>query len=186
MENRYYKGQLLVAMPNLADPFFSRSVTCLCEHKEEGAFGIVINQTYTDITEKDFFKSLDIECKKEPCDRLIHIGGPVQKFNVFVLHGQPFHWLNCFMVSDTIAMSSTIDILQAVADGSGPENYLIATGCAGWAPGQLEVEMKRNSWITCPLDDQLIFNIPTDEKWEASIRTLGIDPAFIMDGAGHA
>lgn len=186
MNDCFYKGQLLIAMPNLTDPFFSRSVTCICEHKEEGAFGIVISQTHSTITEKDFFESLDIECNKENSDRKIYFGGPVQKYNVFVLHGPPFHWQNCFTISKTLGMSSTIDILQSIASGTGPENYLIATGCAGWAPGQLEAEMKRNAWITCPLDDQLIFHVPAGEKWEMSMKKLGIDPAFIPDGAGHA
>ena len=186
MNDIFYKSQLIVAMPSLADPFFSKSVTCICEHREEGAFGLVINQVYPDITEKDFFKGLDIECMHDRCDEKIHIGGPVQRYNVFVLHGAPFHWTNCIKITPTIGMSSTIDILQAIAAGNGPETYIITTGCAGWGAGQLENEMQRNSWLTCPMDDELIFHVPVDKIWDAAMKKIGIDPMFICNGAGHA
>ena len=186
MKASCYKGQLLVAMPSLMDPFFSRSVTCICEHKEEGAFGIVINQIHENITEKDFFSGLDIEYHQGAGGKNIHCGGPVQRYNVFVLHGEPFYWQNCFSITDMLAMSSTIDILQAIARGDGPEKYLIATGCAGWAPGQLEAEMQKNAWIICPMDEGLLFNTPADERWEVAMGLLGIDPVSIPDGAGHA
>lgn len=182
----YINGQYLIAMPSLGDPFFSKSVTLICEHKKEGAFGIIINQTYPDIDEDLFFEGLNLDYKGGNGKRKIHIGGPVQRNNVFIIHGPPFHWTNTFKIGDNIALSSTLDILQAISENEGPANHLIATGCAGWAPGQLESEMLRNSWITSPLKEELLFNTPVEDRWVKSMRDIGVDPGQLSENFGHA
>ncbi len=182
----FINGQFLIAMPSLGDPFFSKSVTCICEHKKEGAFGIIINQVYPDIDEKLFFEGLNLKYEGHNESKKIHIGGPVQRNNVFVIHGPPFGWTNCFKVTDNIALSSTLDILQAITKNEGPEQHLIATGCAGWAPDQLESEMQRNSWITSPLNEELLFETAVEKRWEISMKLIGIDPHSLSENFGHA
>ena len=182
----FIEGQFLIAMPSLEDPFFSKSVTLMCEHKTEGAFGIIINQALPDFDPKLFFKELNLECRGDGNLKTIHIGGPVQRNNIFVIHGPPFHWLSTYKVTETIALSNTMDILEGIASGYGPQDYLIAAGYAGWGAGQLESEMQRNSWLTCPLDEDLLFRVSVEDRWEAAIRLLGIDPKLLLDNAGHA
>ena len=189
MENTnsvFLKGHMLIAMPGLADPNFAQSVTCICEHSGEGAVGIIVNRLHPFLSGKEVFDELQIDCTPDMESIPIHIGGPVHMGEVFVLHGPPFDWNNSFPVNDHIALSSTIDVLQAISKGEGPASYLIATGCAGWAPGQLESEMLRNSWITCPFDEKLLFDSNVEERWEISIRSIGIDPGLLSENIGHA
>ena len=105
---------------------------------------------------------------------------------IFVLHGPPFGWDGCFVFLPSLAMSNTRDILEAIAIGKGPESFIISMGCAGWGPGQLESEIRKNAWLTCPVVEEIIFDIPIEARWEEALKRMGIDPIFLSDSAGHA
>jgi putative transcriptional regulator len=116
----------------------------------------------------------------------IHIGGPVHIGEIFLLHGPPFDWEGCLMITTSLAMSNTRDILEEVAMGRGPKSFIIALGCAGWGPGQLESEIKQNAWLTSPVFEDIIFEIPIETRWEGALKKIGVEPALLLDTAGHA
>ena len=180
------KGQFLIAMPLLTDPNFYRSVTCMCEHNDNGAMGVTINRVYSALSAKEIFKELKLAYQPAAAEIPIHIGGPVHMDEIFVLHGPPLDWEGCLKISDRLGLSNTLDILQSIALGRGPEDYLIILGCAGWGPGQLEMEIKENSWLTCAGDEEIIFRFPLEARWDAAVKKLGIDPASLSEFAGHA
>lgn len=180
------KGHLLMAMPTLVDPNFSYTVTCMCEHTENGALGIIVNRVHFALTAKDIFEELKIDYIPRMGALPVHIGGPVHIDEVFILHGPPFNWKGCLVITPFLAMSNTRDILEAIALGKGPESVIIALGCAGWGPNQLETEMISNAWLTCPAIKELIFDIDNESKWEKTIRQLGIEPGLLSHTAGHA
>ncbi|HPA14060.1 MAG TPA: YqgE/AlgH family protein [Desulfobacterales bacterium] len=182
----FLKGHLLTAMPALADPNFYQTVTCVCEHTPEGAVGIVVNRINSLISGKDIFDELNIDYSSDAESIKIHIGGPVHLNEIFVLHGPPFEWKGTLMVTSSIALSNTRDILEAIALHKGPECYMIALGCAGWSPDQLESEIKRNVWLTCDASKEIIFELPIETRWEAAMKKMGIDPALLSDKTGHA
>jgi putative transcriptional regulator len=180
------KGQLLTAMPELKDPNFAKSVICVCEQTNVGAMGIVINRIHPGVTGKDLFKELKLDYEPEIGEIPIHVGGPVHLGQVFIMHGPPFGWEGCLRISDTLALSSTIDVLAALALGRGPRAYMVILGCAGWGPGQLEAEILENIWLTAPMSESLLFRWPVNERWDQVMRMMGIDPALLTGTAGHA
>lgn len=180
------KGQFLIAMPMLTDPNFYRSVTFMCEHNDNGAMGVTVNRIYTALSAKEIFDELKLEYQPSSAEIPIHIGGPVHMDEIFVLHGPPLEWEGCLKINDRLGLSNTLDILRAIALGRGPDDFLIILGCAGWAPDQLEMEIKQNSWLTCPGDEEIIFRKPVETRWEAAVKKLGIDPASLSEFAGHA
>ncbi len=180
------KGHFLLAMPGLADPNFSMTVTCICEHTPLGSVGLIINRFYSTVSGKDIFKELNLECTPDLGSIPIFIGGPVHINEIFVLHSPPFDWEGCFMVTPSLAMSNTIDILESISMGKGPNSFLICLGCAGWGPQQLESEIKENSWITNPASEEIIFDIPVESKWKEAMKQVGIDPTLLSNKAGHA
>ena len=180
------KGQFIIAMPALADPNFHQTVTCISEHNEQGALGIVINRVHALLSAEDIFSELGLETRIDVSKIPVHIGGPVHGDEVFVLHGLPMNFDGCLPVTDMLALSNSLDILAALAKGEGPEMAVIALGCAGWAPGQLDAEMRENAWLTGPADNDIIFRLPVHERWERAIRSLGIDPSLLTGAAGHA
>ena len=180
------KGQLLMAMPGLADPNFYQSVTCLSEHNHNGAMGILVSQVHPDVNGRMIFDELKISATAEAEKIPVHIGGPVHMNEIFVLHGAPFTWGGSMMVAAELALSNSRDILEAIASGNGPEAYLIALGCAGWGPGQLENEIRRNAWINGPYSETVVFQEGVERRWEAALKNIGIDPALLSDTAGHA
>ena len=182
----YLKGYFIMAMPGLMDPNFHRTVTLICEHTREGAMGIIIDRPISNLTGKNIFQELDIAFLQELENLPIHFGGPVHAAEIFVLHGPPFHWEGCLEVSPSFGLSTTIDIIESIAMGKGPENYIIALGCSGWGDGQLESEMKANAWLSGPASADIVFNIPPEQKWMAAIERLGIDPDLLSEEAGHA
>jgi len=182
----FLKGQLLMAMPALADPNFSHTVTCICEHTAGGAVGIVVNRIHPFLSCADVFKELEIECTIDAASAQIHVGGPVHTGEVFVLHGPPFDWEGCLEVTPFLGLSNTKDILEAIARGRSPESFIIALGCAGWGQSQLEMEIMANAWLTCPAESDLIFNSPVESRWEAALRGMGVDPMLLSDEAGRA
>jgi putative transcriptional regulator len=180
------KGQLLIAMPGLNDPNFLLTVTLICEHTQAGAVGIIVNRVHPSLSGKEIFEELNIDCGPKTSSFQIHIGGPVHVDEIFVLHGPPFTWQGCLAVSPFLALSNTMDILNALAAGIGPKSFLISLGCAGWGPGQLEYEIKENAWLTGAVSDEIVFDIPIESRWQAAVRRMGIDPNSLSQTAGHA
>lgn len=180
------KGQFLIAMPSLMDPNFNQTVTCLCEHNENGAIGIVINRVHDQFTCKNLYRELSIEYTENSAKRPVFLGGPVHIGEVFILHGPPFDWEGCLQITSTLAMSNTMDIMRAVAMDRGPESAIIALGCAGWGAQQLESEIRENAWLTCPVSDGIIFEEEIEARWSSAVRKLGIDPGLLTETPGHA
>jgi putative transcriptional regulator len=180
------KGQFLIAMPGLVDPNFFQTVSLICEYNSEGAVGIVINRVHAHLTGEDVFNELGVEYKSGQKPVPIHIGGPVHSNEIFMIHGPPFEWESCLMVTPSLAMSNSRDIIESIAMRRGPDSYIISLGCAGWGPGQLESEIKENAWLTSPVLDEIVFDLLIDARWEASVKRLGIDPALLSATAGNA
>ncbi len=179
------KGQFLIAMPGLSDPFFGKSVICICEHTEEGALGLVINHPHSLIKIKQIFDEFKMDYKKQ-CDSSLFVGGPVQLEEIFVLHGSPFEWQGTLPVTPEVALTNTVDILEALSTGKGPEKYIMTIGCAGWGPGQLEAELLENSWLTTPVVGSVVFDVQPGNQWEEAVKSAGIDPCLLTSTAGHA
>ena len=180
------KGQFLIAMPSMLDFNFSHTVTCMSAHASEGALGIVVNRVIPALTAGSIFRELKIACSPSAASMPIHIGGPVHENEIFILHGKPFSWEGCIKITPTLAMSNTMDLLEAIAKDEGPETCLIALGCAGWGPGQLETEISQNKWLTCAVENRIIFMDDVNTRWHAAVRLLGIDTMLLSDTLGHA
>ena len=180
------KNHFLIAMPNLLDPNFSRSVTLICEHDRNGAIGLVINRPTT-ITLSELFQQLKIECSaSKVADTHVLSGGPVSPENGFVLHRPLGEWENTLNVSNEMGLTTSIDILGAMASGTGPSESIISLGYAGWAAGQLEKELASNAWLTHPADGDMLFQTPHEELWDAAARAIGVDMSLLSHEAGHA
>jgi putative transcriptional regulator len=179
-------NHLLIAMPALDDPNFHRTVALVCQHDEHGAMGLVINRiaeyTLGDLLAQMQIASLDAALLATG----VVAGGPVQTDRGFVLHDDPRAWNSTLRFGAGLAVTTSRDILDAMARGDGPANVLVALGYAGWEAGQLEAEMAQNSWLTVPADDAILFRTPLAERWHAAARALGVDPGNLADYAGHA
>ena len=180
------RGHFLIAMPSLADPNFSQTVTYICESTPEGAVGLVINRVHPELTVGTVFKELNLASVPETEALPLHLGGPVHMEQVFVLHGPPFGWQACRLVTSSIALSNSKDLLEVLARGKGPESFILTLGCAGWGPGQLESEIMANAWLTCPASEVILFDTPVEDRWEQAARLMGIDPNQLSDTAGRA
>jgi len=179
-------NHFLIAMPSLADPNFARSVTLICEHSEEGAMGIVINRL-TDLHLRDIFEQLDIQADKPAAaESVIYLGGPVQNNRGFVLHEPIGKWESTLSVTDTLGVSTSRDILEAIAHNRGPEKFLVTLGYAGWGAGQLEREITENSWLSGPASRDILFELPVEQRWKAAAQLMGIDLTTLSGEAGHA
>jgi putative transcriptional regulator len=185
-ENGYLKGQLLIAMPALLDPNFHQTVTCMAEHNRDGAMGIVVNRVHPQIRAEDIYRELEIPFAPEAGAAPVHVGGPVHSGEIFILHGPPLEWEASLTITPTLAMSNTIDLLKAVAMEKGPSAYLICLGCAGWAPGQLEEEIKQNAWLNGPVEEEILFSLAVEHRWAAAVERLGFHPDLLSGTAGHA
>ncbi len=185
-DERYLTGQLIVAMPNMLDPRFSRTVIYLCAHTDDAAMGLVVNRLIGSITFPDLREQLDIEAGGIDPDIPIHFGGPVESGRGFVLHSTDYRQEGTLQVSDGVSLTATIDILRDMADGRGPQRSLLALGYAGWGRGQLDAEMQSNSWLHVDPDDDLVFDDDLEGKWERAIAKLGFDFSMLSGDAGHA
>jgi putative transcriptional regulator len=182
----FLKGHLLMAMPGLSDPNFAQTITCICEHTEQGAMGIIVNRLHEGLFAKDIFEELSIAWPSDARGAAVHAGGPVHAGEVFVLHGAPLEWEATLPVTTCLGVSNTRDILQAIAGGRGPGEYLISLGCAGWGPGQLEAEIRENAWLTQPAHEDLLFRLPVETRWEEALKRIGVNPLLLSDTPGHA
>jgi len=185
-ESNNLAGHLLIAMPAMMDPNFSRTVTYICEHSEQGALGLVINRPL-DIDLGEIFTQLELEnFDEEIAARPVLHGGPVHMERGFVIHEAEEQWENSTTVNDSIQVTTSRDILVAMASGHGPRRATVALGYAGWGAGQLENEILENSWLSAPANKQIIFETPFADRWQQSAQLLGIDLSTISSEAGHA
>ena len=179
------RDQFLIAMPSLQDGYFAQTVTYICDHNEEGAMGLVINQPI-DLTLDQMLRQLDLDPVADTNRQPIFRGGPVQPEHGFVLHKANAHWTGTRRLGGELALTTSRDILEAMARGEGPEHTLIALGYAGWGPGQLENEIAENAWLVAPSNPGILFQLPPDQRWSAAARLIGIDMNLISQVAGHA
>ena len=166
------KGKFLLAIPGLPDPNFSQTVTCMCEHNEFGALGFIVNKVHPLLTGRELFEDLEIQCDKSVDSLEIYLGGPVQPSGVFVLHGPPFDWNESLRVTETMALSNSRDILEAIALQKGPASFMVILGCAGWGPMQLDNELVDSAWLTCSLSEEIIFSNDTELKYEKALMMI--------------
>ncbi|MCK5546898.1 MAG: YqgE/AlgH family protein [Rhodospirillaceae bacterium] len=182
----YFSGQLLVAMPTMSDPRFSQSVIYLCAHNEDGAMGLVINRAMPEVTFPDLLEQLGIELQDPSAAIRIHSGGPVEEGRGFVLHSPDYVRPSTLVVDGQMALTATIDIVKAIAEGHGPEKSLLALGYAGWGPGQLDSEILENGWLSMAAAPEIVFATDPDGKWAGALHSLGIDALMLSEDAGHA
>jgi putative transcriptional regulator len=180
----------LIAMPSMLDPVFGGTVIYLCEHNANGALGVIVNKV-TDMTVDVLLDRIDLKLEITPRrtfvgNKPVIFGGPVQVERGFVLHAPHGDYSSTMKVTDEIALTTSKDVLEAVAVGKGPERILVSLGCAGWSAGQLEEEIARNGWLTVRADPGILFDLPFEERFAAAIKLLGIDPMMLAGEAGHA
>jgi len=185
-ESGYLTNQFLIAMPNLLDPNFFHSVTYICEHNKNGAMGIVINQP-VDLTLGELISQIGMHpSSTHMMGQSVYRGGPVDTERGFVLHKPLGAWESTLPITEEIGISTSNDIVQAIAEGRGPEQCLVALGYAGWGAGQLEQEMVDNAWLSGPSDSRIIFETKVEQRWEAAAKLLGVDINQMTGDSGHA
>jgi putative transcriptional regulator len=186
VENVNLTGHFLIAMPAMTDPYFAKSLTFICEHNKDGAMGVVINRPI-DMTLDALFEQIDLDLNDNPIAvEAVHFGGPVQIDRGFVLHKPAGEWQSTIAINENTALTTSKDILEAVANGNGPEKILVTLGYAGWSAGQLEDEMSHNAWLSVKAADTVIFDLPSTEKLNAAMSLLGVDFSQLSEEAGHA
>jgi putative transcriptional regulator len=182
---RFLSGKLLLAMPGIGDPRFERAVIAMCVHDENGAVGIGIGHQRAGIGVRGLLEQLGLDAGRAADGPVLH-GGPVEPGRGFVLHSDDWGGQDTIQVVGLGALTGTIDVLKAIAEGKGPSRYLIALGYAGWGDGQLDEEMTRPGWFTAEGRREILFETPTAERWEATFKAEGIDPRLLDSGAGAA
>lgn len=178
-------NQLLIALPALADPNFARTVALICQHDDDGAMGVLLNRA-SEYTLGDVLAQMQIETDDEALrNQIVLAGGPVHPERGFVLHDGG-EWDSTLAIADNLNLTTSRDILEAMAKGQGPAQVIVALGCAGWGAGQLEHELGENSWLTAPADAELLFDLPLEARWQAAAGRIGVDMTRMADYAGHA
>jgi putative transcriptional regulator len=185
-QDGYLTGQLLIAMPNMRDPRFARTVIFVCAHNADGAMGLVVNRLVGSVTFPDLLEQLEIEVGKISQEIRVHFGGPVESGRGFVLHSGDYSHDSTLKVAGEMALTATVDILNDIANDRGPRCSLLALGYAGWGPGQLDSEIQANGWLHVAPDESLVFDDDLDSKWERAIAKLGVDVSLLSGEAGHA
>ncbi|MFA5912513.1 MAG: YqgE/AlgH family protein [Burkholderiales bacterium] len=176
----------LIAMPNMVDPYFAKSLTYICEHNDQGALGVVVNRPI-DLSLQALFERINLKLEpRELHDIPVYFGGPVQTDRGFVLHKPVGEWHSTLNVRDNLGLTTSKDILEAVGKGGGPAKMLVTLGYSGWAAGQLEHELGQNAWLTVEAGEQIIFDLPAEEKLPAAMELLGVDFANLSEDTGHA
>ena len=185
-DDGYLAGQLLVAMPQMLDERFAKTVIYMCAHSEGGAMGLVVNKVMENIDFPDLLDQLGLSAPPTGEDIRVHFGGPVESGRGFVLHSADYVQDATMVIDEAIAMTATTDILRDIAEGDGPRNSLLALGYAGWGPGQLDTEIQANGWLSVPADDELVFNSDPKSVWQDALAKMGIDVSMLSGDAGHA
>ena len=182
----YLTGQFLLAMPHMQDPRFEKTVIYICGHDVNVAMGLVINKHLGDLTLKGLLEYLNISQESIKRDLPIYFGGPVDTGRGFVLHSDDFSHPGTVLIGSHIALTATIDVLQSIAEGDGPQHCLLAMGYVGWEPGQLDAELHSNKWLQIKADSDILFKTPVEKKWEMTIAKLGISPEVLSEDFGQA
>ncbi len=185
-EGDYLAGQVLIAMPSMQDPHFAHAVICVCAHTREGAMGILLNRPIANLSFDDLLKQLSLQPVPPQRRIRMHSGGPVDGSRGFVLHTADWTSDQSLQVTEDLALTASVDILKAIAEGGGPRQGILALGYAGWRPGQLEAEIQRNAWLSVPADEALVFGPEHEGKWRLAMAKLKVDPLLLSDAAGHA
>jgi putative transcriptional regulator len=187
-DSGYLTNQLLIAMPTMGDPNFSQTVALICDHSAQGALGIILNKPLP-MRMSEIFEQLEIEIEIEEgplIERHVLRGGPMQTDRGFVVHPACGEWDSTLKVSDSIHVTTSRDILAAMARGKGPEEAVVALGYAGWDGGQLEDEIRANAWLCAPVEAGIIFDLPFESRWHAAARLLGVELSRISSISGNA
>ena len=180
-------GKLLIAMPGMGDTRFEKSVIYLCAHSDDGAMGLIVNKPAHELSFSALLRQLDIPQSDKSTDIRVHFGGPVEHGRGFVLHSRDYEGSDSTLtVDDRFGMTATIDILEALAGGSGPQSSLLALGYSGWGPGQLETEILQNGWLTADASPEIVFSRDNRAKWGRALKSIGIDPLMLSASAGRA
>lgn len=180
-------GKLLIAMPGIGDKNFDKSVVYVCSHSEDGAMGLIVNKPSIDLKLSDLFKQLSIAPQSIVPSETVHIGGPVEHGRGFILHGCDYEAKDSSInVTDKISMTASLEILEDISKGKGPNKYLLSLGYSGWGPGQLEAEIQANGWLICDTPDEFLFNIHDDEKWDVALKEIGIESGMLSTMGGSA
>jgi putative transcriptional regulator len=179
-------GHLLIAMPQMEDHRFVRSVVFLCAHNAEGAMGLVLNKLVGSLTLPELLEKLSIPATGMQGMPRVHFGGPVEAARGFVLHSADYKEAGSLEVGENLALTATLDILRAIGRGEGPNKSLLALGYAGWGPGQLDGELQQNGWLHVASDDDILFDDDLDGKWTRALGKLGVDLSMLSSDAGHA
>lgn len=179
-------GWLLIATPTLAKSIFEKSVVYICAHNETGAMGLLVNSVISDISSHDILEQLNIPKSQINLLPTVHLGGPIEASRGFILHTNDYINESSQLISQNIALTSDIDMLQDITKGGGPNKSLLALGYAGWSPGQLEDEIATNNWLTVPANEDIVFNTANNKKWTKSNELLGIAPYQLTDVIGNA
>jgi putative transcriptional regulator len=182
----HFTGMLLVAMPGMPDPRFSKSVVYVCAHSAEGAMGLVVNQAAGNVTFPAVMGQLGIEPAEGADDTPVHVGGPVESSRGFVLHSPDYVLESTLVIDKDFALTATVDVLRAIAEGGGPERRVLALGYAGWEAGQLDAEIQGNGWLLAPADPEIVFDRDNETKWLRALHAIGVDPSLLSSTAGHA
>ena len=182
----YLAGQLLVAMPQMLDERFVKTVIYMCAHTEDGAMGLVVNKILDDIDFPDLLDQLDLRPSSGGDDIQVHFGGPVEAGRGFVLHSSDYRQEATMVIDEQIALTATTDILRDIAEGDGPKSSLLALGYSGWGPGQLDAEIQANGWLSVDADPGLIFGYDPEKVWQRALAKIGIDVSMLSGDAGHA
>jgi putative transcriptional regulator len=182
----FFTGHLLVAMPQMEDPRFERSVIYLCAHNAEGAMGLVVNRLFEAITFPDLLEQLNIETGPKTDQIRVHFGGPVESGRGFVLHSDDYVRDGTLKVRSGFALTATVDILKAIAAGEGPRRSLLALGYSGWGPGQLESEIAANGWLVVPASPTIVFEHDLEDKWQQALAATGVSVASLSGVSGRA
>ena len=179
-------NHFLIAMPNMADPYFARTLTFICEHDDQGALGVVVNRPI-EMTLGALYDRLSLPLTSQILlNEPVYFGGPVQTDRGFVLHRPLGKWQATLSVRDSVGLTTSKDILEAAGQGAGPQRMLVTLGYSGWAAGQLESEIGQNAWLTVEANEAIIFDIPSEERLPAAMKLLGVDFAKLSEEAGHA
>lgn len=185
-ESGYLTNQLLIAMPAMGDPNFAQTVALVCDHNSQGALGLILNKPLP-MRMAEIFEHLEIELATGPLrERFVLHGGPMQTDRGFVVHRAGGEWDSTMKVSETIHVTTSLDIMAAMAKGQGPEEAVVALGYAGWDGGQLEDEIRANAWLSAPVNSDIIFELPFESRWQAAGRLLGVDLSRISPISGNA
>lgn len=196
----YLQSQLLIAMPGLEDPYFKQSVTLICQHNEDGCFGItinkptdtnvfeVLNQLTADTGNQSDSKELEKDSITTERNKAMSVlrGGPVKMDQGFVIHNGTKEWENTILINEDLSVTLSKDILSDIVEGNGPEKYLFTLGCASWVEGQIEDEVINNSWLNCSVDNDLIFEMPYEKRWQGAADILGVNMNTLSMISGHA